>query len=181
MLHHRSPTPRLVALVSVLALAGASASCIDPVHDQAVADLGPEAKGVKEGEKHRPGQPCLTCHGGLGPGPDFVAAGTVYLTPTSTTGVEGVTVILNDAAGKSKRVETNEVGNFYIKEGEKDEGEKESKWNPVFPLSVRIEYGKDKATMYSRIGRNAGCGSCHKRDATGGPDHMPRVYVRATP
>lgn len=162
----------LISTLASLALALTSVSCIDPFHDQAVADLGPEAKGVEEGEEHRPGQPCLTCHGGLGPGPDFVAAGTVYLTPTSTTGVEGAVVVLKDAAGTEKRVETNEVGNFYVKEG---------KWRPVFPLAVRIEYGKDKATMYTRIGRNAGCGSCHKRDATGGPDHMPRVYVRATP
>ena len=42
-------------------------ACGDPVHDARVAALGDERPGVPAGPNHRPGQPCLACHGGDGP------------------------------------------------------------------------------------------------------------------
>ena len=52
---------------------------VDPVHDEQVAALGPEPAGESPGPLHRPGQPCLVCHGGLGPAhQSFSVAGTVF-------------------------------------------------------------------------------------------------------
>src|SRR5207249_3431097 len=46
----------------LLAALGGAIACGDPVHDDAVAALGPEAPGVRPGPTPRPGQPGLTCH-----------------------------------------------------------------------------------------------------------------------
>jgi hypothetical protein len=151
----------------VAAFAAASASCIDPVHADAVAALGPEPSREREGPRHRPGQPCLVCHGGEGPGPDFVVAGTVYAVRGGTKGLEGAVVVMKDATGREKRQETNEVGNFYLTERQ---------WSPVFPLTVHLEHRGDKKEMDTRIGRDGGCASCHRGD--GDPSHMPPVYMR---
>ena len=63
----------------LLIAAGAVFACGDPTHDRAVEVLGGEAPGVPEGPLHRPGQPCVTCHGDSGPASgEFSLAGTVY-------------------------------------------------------------------------------------------------------
>src|SRR5450432_160855 len=58
----------LAGTVLVCALVG----CGDPVHDTAVSALGPEAPGVPKGPLHRPGQPCVLCHGPQGSATTFL-------------------------------------------------------------------------------------------------------------
>jgi hypothetical protein len=142
------------------------ASCLDPVHSDAVDALGPEAAGVPEGPTHRPGQPCLTCHGGNGPGPDFAVAGTVYETRNGTTPLPNATVVLHDSAGTTRSTLTNSVGNFYLTAGQ---------WTPAYPMFAELDVGDITKKMETRIGRNGGCAECHRG---GGQAKMPPVYLK---
>jgi hypothetical protein len=174
----------LLALATALALFGA---CGNPAHDDAVAALGPEAPGVTPGPTHRPGQPCLTCHGGLGPASEqFSIGGTAYETqrlpladgaPASTSPpLVGATVQLTDSSeltdasdassgSATQTTTTNSVGNFFILE---------SDWAPVFPIGglaanhqIQICQGScasstvAKAYMTTAIGRDGSCADCH--------------------
>jgi hypothetical protein len=119
-----------VIVASVVAASGAlGLSCGDPVHDAEVAALGPEAPGIPRGPTHRAGQPCLTCHGGLGPGnPTFVTAGTVYIASFGSDAgalVDGSVTLQDDSTNPPFTATTNRVGNFYVTAGD---------WNPVFPI-----------------------------------------------
>jgi hypothetical protein len=150
------------------------AACFDPVHDDAVDALGPEKRGVRPGPNHRPGQPCLTCHGDQGPAePEFALAGTIYLARGVLEPVSGVTVHLVDAVDAGRDPRTNEVGNFFV--GKTD-------WTPVYPIRVELqdirsdEDGGTK-TMFSRIRAEGSCADCH-HDADAAPDHMPGVFLR---
>lgn len=150
------------------ALLALAACQLDPAHDDAVNALGGEAQGVRAGPLHRPGQPCLTCHTSKGPAPDFAVAGTVFDVRGSTTGLQGVTVTMTDAAGEVRRVNTNSAGNFYLQASE---------WNPAFPMHVQLDYpGEKTKPMDTRIGRNGGCGECHQ--GQGSTTKMPGVYLR---
>ncbi len=124
----------LLAAVIAPALAAAAAlSCGDPAHTNVVDSLGPEKPGVPPGPTHRPGQPCLACHGGSGPaGAQFSIGGTAYYKQvTADAGLDpsnalvNGTVTLTDAKGKTFSVQTNEVGNFFIRL---------SQWAPVNPI-----------------------------------------------
>lgn len=153
----------------ILAAALFYASCMNPVHDDAVEALGGEVRGIPRGPTHRAGQPCLTCHGGDGPGePDFVAGGTIYAVRGSSVPAPGVSVKLTDARGSTVATRSNQVGNFYVLARE---------WSPVFPLTVTISDGADEVPMQTPIGRDAACASCHR--GTGDAQHMPGVYVRS--
>ena len=69
------------AAAAALAAGVTLAACVDETHEEQVAALGGEAGGVSPGPLHRPGQPCLVCHGEAGPSSHtFVIAGTVYAT-----------------------------------------------------------------------------------------------------
>ncbi len=145
----------LVRTVSVaMALAALmSTSCFDPVHADAVDALGGEKGGERPGPTHRAGQPCLTCHGGAGPGsPEFAIAGTVYATRSGTEALTGAEVMLQDATGAKQTFATNRVGNFYVPK---------TTWNPSFPLVVRVDFGGKKAIMKTRIGGKGACAACH--------------------
>ncbi len=156
-------TPLVVLVAALLA------SCIDPTHDQAVAALGPEVAGVPRGPTHRAGQPCLTCHGGSGPGePEMAVGGTIYEVRGGTAPLEGVTVTLTDASGAQRTTSSNAVGNFYVFK---------SDWEPVFPLSVALAYGGERVEMMTPIGRDGACASCHR--GAGDRDHMPAVFMRS--
>ncbi len=144
------------------------ASCLDPVHEDAVTALGPEAPGIPEGLRHRAGQPCLTCHGGDGPGePDFAVGGTIYATRKGTEALEGAEVTLTDVTGATRTLVTNDVGNFRIRVED---------WKPIFPIKVKIAMGKETAEMETLINGNGGCNHCHRGD--GDATHVPRVYLR---
>jgi cytochrome c553 len=145
----------------VVALGAASACSTDPVHDDAVSALGPEAANIPQGQYHRAGQPCVVCHGSEGPAStQFSIAGTVFYGPATTSspiGVGNVTVQLEDDAQSKFSVTTNCVGNFWVAP---------SDWNPQFPVLVSIA-GQPQgqtltATMQSHIGRDPSCGGCHQ-------------------
>src|ERR1017187_10948970 len=105
----RSPARTLPALFALLALA----AC-DPVRNDAIASLGPEAPGVRRGPLHRPGQPCLLCHdGAIGDPQRFTVAGTVYETLGNQAPSVLASVVLTDANGSSVHLQTNAAGNFY--------------------------------------------------------------------
>jgi cytochrome c553 len=155
-------------LLLLLALASAPVACVDATHDAAVSKLGGETPGVPQGPLHRPGQPCVTCHGGEGPGEsEFSVAGTVYLFAYDpVVPAPAVTVVIQDINGVAVTIPTNEAGTFYI--SAKD-------WQPTFPLKTEIRFGKIKKQMQTNIGRTGSCGDCHQMDAT--PTSAGKVYV----
>ena len=135
-------------------------SCGNPALDPRIEALGDEKPGVEEGEFHRPGQPCLLCHGKYqGVEPEMSVAGTIYGTPASETPVEDVRVTLVDAQGETRTVKSNCIGNFFITR---------EQWDPLFPLHAEIEYalpGAPESTkrvvMSTRINRDGSCAGCH--------------------
>lgn len=150
-------------------LAALAACSLDPVHDEAVRDLGGEAPGVPTGPEHRPGQPCLVCHDGSTATPAFSVAGTVYGALDSPAPLAGVGVTLADATGAIRTASTNAAGNFFLAS---------SDWQPTFPLRVVVDYGGITAPMSTIVGRDGSCAGCHadppSRISAG------RVYVVAS-
>jgi hypothetical protein len=145
---------RSALLFTALALALAAASaCGDPVHDNEVAALGSEAPGVSPGPDHRPGQPCLVCHGGEGPASEqFSFGGTVYEIAGPTVGYGGATVKLTDVNKVEATATTNSVGNFYVLA---------SDYAPTYPVDVELDQGSYRNPMFTHIGRNGSCAWCH--------------------
>lgn len=145
---------------AVLGLGLALAGCGNPAIDQQVDALPPEVPGVPQSEFHRPGQPCLLCHGPYGGAkPEMSVAGTIFATPgKAPTPVGGVVVTITDSFGDVHTKTTNCIGNFFIKSDE---------WLPGFPLAAKIEYpslggtGTTPAYMSTRIGRDGSCAGCH--------------------
>jgi hypothetical protein len=137
----------------VACLAGAAAvSCLDPQHESAVTAMGPETSGGP-GPTHRPGEPCLVCHGGSGPASSqFSVAGTVYQAQTNQTPLNGGTVKLTDANGSTFTATTNEAGNFYVEQGA---------WAPVYPMRVAVTFNGTEADMSTHVGRDGSCATCH--------------------
>ncbi len=155
------------ALAALLALV--APSCESPVEDERIAAQGPELPNVEEGPEHRYGQDCMACHGGYGPGPEFVMAGTVFATPDGDVPVQGAVVVLTDAVGQTFRStsargednsgSTNCAGNFFIQARD---------FEPQYPVHVEVECplpggGTRRVVMGSRINREGGCGFCHTR------------------
>jgi hypothetical protein len=135
-----------------------AAGCGDPVRDDAIAALGGEAPGVKPGPLHRPGQPCVLCHGGSGPGESvFSIAGTVYENPADKIALPNALVKLIDSQGKTYDAATNCAGNFFVMETD---------YQPAFPVWVKLVFGQAGAgplevKMGSAIYREGSCGKCH--------------------
>ncbi|MDH5490828.1 MAG: hypothetical protein OEY14_02530, partial [Myxococcales bacterium] len=181
----RSPTNRLrldaLLLCGSLAAVGALGSaCLGSSPEEAAADaLGPDPfPGLGEdddegGPTHRPGQPCLVCHGeAYTPGEEiFVLAGTVYLREDDALGVPDVQVHVQDAAGHAFSVATNLTGNFMVRRTDRaevrdrGEGEVRIPWDLEYPLDVQIERGPDLQRMRSRIYREGSCSACHQAEA----------------
>ena len=197
-------------LPSLLAFAAALLTlpdaCANPVHDDAVTALGPEAPGVPPGPTHRPGQPCLTCHGGQGPaGVQFSIGGTAYenqrlplsdgAPAPASPPLVGATVELTDSSdlgdgsdgasspSATQTTTTNSVGNFFILE---------SQWAPVFPIGglgpsheIQICAGScasstvAKAFMITAIGRDGSCADCHSYPP--GPLSPGPLYLMSAP
>jgi hypothetical protein len=163
---------RALCSAGVAVALGGLVGCADPAHDAAVDALGPE-KG-SPGPQHRPGQPCVTCHGGSGPASaQFALGGTVYEAQSTTTGQAGVEVDLTDAKGASWHTTTNAAGNFYVRF---------SDWQPAYPVhNVQLNYPGLPAptTMTSHIGRDGSCADCHHDPAgNASPGH---VYLVVSP
>jgi hypothetical protein len=177
-----------LAFATAAALVGAAlcVSCFDPVHSDEVAAQGGEQAGVPTGRFHRPGQPCLVCHGGKGPGsPEFEIAGTVYmLRDNGSDPAAGAVVVITDSSSPPNTVKmrpSNNAGNFYL---EKD------RETLTYPLHVEINDSRivpDKEgspdggirAMVTPIGRNGGCAFCHVNNLPNDDraTHMPRVFL----
>lgn len=131
-------------------LATLAAACnVDPVHTAAVKALGPEVAGIPQGQYHRAGQPCLTCHGGEGPAKTvFSMGGTVFYGPAAGSnnpvGVGNATVALEDDSQAQFQTTTNCVGNFYVLPTD---------WpgHPAYPVLVTIA-GTPETTYVPRQG-----------------------------
>jgi len=137
----------------LLMLASLAMACsLDPVHDEAVADLGPEVAGIAEGPLHRAGQPCLVCHDGSTAQPAMSVAGTVNAVLGSSTPLAGASVSLTDITSSMFVAKTNAAGNFYVEPGA---------FRPVFPLHVEISFGGYTSIMTTIVGRNGSCAACH--------------------
>jgi hypothetical protein len=139
---------------NLLASAVLLATGCDPVHSAAVAALGGEAPGVRRGPLHRPGQPCELCHdGAFGDPQEFIVAGTIFLRSSGLEGVGEAAVALTDAVGSKYVASTNAAGNFYVVPSE---------WSPLYPIqSIVVSYTDLSATMYTDIGRQTSCATCH--------------------
>lgn len=165
----RSPVRHPLRSVGTLGLvltALAAACTTDPVHSDAVNALGPEISGIPQGQYHRAGQPCVTCHGSEGPASaQFTIAGTVFYGPANTanpTGVGNAMVTLEDDSQSVYTAVTNCVGNFWVTSDQ---------WpgHPQFPVKVTISgtVGTYSApSMQSQIGRTGSCADCHQYPTT---------------
>jgi hypothetical protein len=147
-------------LISFAALGLAGMGCSNPVTDARVDALGDEVPGVGESEFHRPGQPCLLCHGEYGRAdPLMSVGGTIFAAQTKDAApgipVGGATVTMWDSFGDSRSYKTNCMGNFWVP---KDD------WNPGFPIAVKVDCGPPggEHVMNSRVGRDGSCNRCHQ-------------------
>lgn len=149
------------SLAALLLLAG----CWPSLEEEAARDLGPEVG--EEGPTHRPGQPCLVCHGeDYSPGEKvFVLAGTVYERATDPRGLFGAEVRMTDAEDRGFSVLTNQAGNFMVSASGESEDEGEGylriPFRPTFPVRVEVHRGANVKVMRNVIGREGSCAACH--------------------
>jgi hypothetical protein len=154
-----------------------SLSCNDPVHDQEVAALGPEQG--PPGPLHRPGQPCLTCHGGAGPAKfQMGVGGTVYENQGGGDPAPGAVVQIEDIdgtiwTGQSSAFPTltaNAAGNFYLPA---------DNFAAHYPtqMTVTSQDGTVSQPMLTHVGRDGSCADCHT--LTEGPTSAGPVYLNA--
>lgn len=150
-------------------LLAAPVACVDVVHQQEVDALGPEQPGVPPGPTHRPGQPCLACHGGSGPAKlQFSVGGTVYDVQGQTQPAVNAAVQIEDVDGKTWTVFTNEVGNFFVTLRD---------FQPHYPTTntVTSADGKNSQAMGTLDNRDGSCADCHT--STPGPNSAGPVWI----
>jgi hypothetical protein len=163
----------LAVMVAGAVASLASVSCIDETHNEAVAALGPEVSGVSPGPQHRPGQPCLTGHGGSGPAKlQFSVGGTVYLNQGGGKPAPSASVQIEDILGSVWTVQTNDAGNFFVALTD---------FAPHYPTQMQVTSadGSLVLLMLTHVGRDGSCADCHTGAA--GQDSPGPVYVNATP
>jgi hypothetical protein len=150
-------------------IGAAALGCGDPIHDSSVDALGPEASNVPPGPMHRPGQPCLTCHGQEGPASvRFSLGGTVYDARGGGAPAVNAYVQTEDVMGNYWTVQTNAAGNFFV---EADH------FQPAYPIRMTVvssdmSVSQQMATSSSRDGS---CADCHAPSP--GPTSIGPVYV----
>ena len=155
--------------VVALGARGALAGCVDTTHDIEVQALGGEAAGVAPGPDHRPGQPCLVCHGGEGPASShFSVAGTVYSVEKESAPAVGAQVQVEDITGVAFPSPTNGAGNFYISAQD---------WQPTYPIQMQVSLGPANKQMLTHVGREGSCATCHT--SRPGPASPGPIYVAA--
>jgi hypothetical protein len=153
---------RLLVLAAFLLV-----GCEDATHDEQVQALGGETPGVPRGPLHRPGQPCLICHGGLGPASHpFSVAGTVYAVRSQSAPAVGAQVQIEDINGSLATATTNAAGNFYVPL---------VTWQPTYPTQMQVSLGGLSQQMATHAGRNGSCAGCHTSPQ--GPTSPGAVYV----
>ena len=151
---------RITALALLLA-----SGCSDPVRDGELDALGPEAAGIPPGPDHRPGQPCLACHGGQGPASLVMSfAGTVYGYLDSNEPAGGAVVHLLDAESRTYAIKTNCAGNFWIPA---------SDFVPKFPVKAGAQWGTATEAMRTILTLDGSCNACHTGpQSAGSPGHV---------
>jgi hypothetical protein len=161
-----------VLLLLGVASLPALASCVDETHEEDVKVLGPEDPSVPPGPLHRPGQPCVTCHGGSGPASQqFSIGGTVQLAIGQSMPAVGAMVSIEDITGAFGTTQTNEVGNFYITV---------QQWQPKYPLQPTVSLGNmTPQQMLTHIGRDGSCADCH--GPTPSPTSIGPIYATPPP
>jgi hypothetical protein len=150
----------------LLAVLGAAA-CFDAEHDTQVAALGPEVG--SPGPEHRPGQPCLVCHGGSGPASlTLSVAGTVYDTQGQTNPSVGASVQVEDVDGHIFVGTTNSAGNFFVTPDQ---------YAPHYPIQMQVTSpdGTVSQQMLTHSSRDGSCADCHY--APPGPTSAGPVWV----
>lgn len=163
----------------IIFAAAATIGCIgaDP-RDREPAVQGDFDDGDTE---HRPGQPCLLCHG-------FEIAGTVFglIDDPDDRGLEDVLVSLTDAEGFEFSALSNRAGNFMFSVDTglddirmRDRGRTTLPKHPVYPLEVTISRGGDEQDMKTKIWREGSCARCH--DRTPSAASVGRVYLFEDP
>lgn len=146
--------PRLALAAVGIAALGLLSCRYDPVPQEIMDDLGPETGG--EGDRHRPGQPCVVCHGPYGGvAPQMWFGGTLYTLDGDTLSpAKGVRVTFFDSSGNSTVAPpsacSNDAGNFYLPKEDVEE--------VAFPIKV----GVGSTAMTSLIGRDGSCATCHR-------------------
>jgi hypothetical protein len=151
-----------------IVVAAIACACGDPTHDDAVSALGPEAPGVRPGPMHRPGQPCLACHGGDGPGnPTMAFAGTVYSSDASETPVPNALVRVADADGRGYEVTTNCAGNFWAPADD---------FTLTFPANGAVTTPGAARVMLTHTNRAGSCSDCHGKEPS--PTTPGRLWVK---
>ncbi len=171
--------------LAVVASACVLASCLVPAPEW--DDPALQGDYYDGDEEHRPGQPCNRCHGdyfSLPPLPPWEVAGTVYgrIDDHEDDGVEGVEVMVTDAAGNEMAVLTNRVGNFMVEVDSgvgapSDEGKGVLKVPQAleFPLEVKIRLGDVEREMETKIWREGSCAHCH--GAAPSASSVGRIYL----
>ena len=164
----------LVARARPLAIGAVlvSVGCGDPVHDQLVTSLGAEDPSVAPGPTHRPGQPCLACHGDLGPAKlAFTIGGTAYAVQGKPLPLVGGIVQVGGQDGHSVNLTTNVAGNFFVTS---------SDFVPTYPTRnfVWSADAKQQAVMFSLANREGSCATCHSNPP--GPNSPGPVWLFAT-
>ena len=144
------------------------AGCNDATHDMQVAALGGEDPSVPKGPLHRPGQPCLVCHGGQGPASSqFSIGGTIYLANDSQMPASGATIDVEDINGSVGTTTSNEAGNFYIQA---------SQWQPTYPTLPSVSLGNMVQPMSTHVGREGSCAHCHADPQ--GPTSVGHIWLQ---
>ncbi len=110
-----------------------------------------------------PGEDCLRCHSGER-AQQWTLAGTLFSTPTAATdaGLEGASVLVTDANGRSLTLRTNGAGNFYTAE------------SLVFPLHVEVQQNGVSVGMAMAV-PSGGCNACHTQPPLNGAPG--RIYL----
>jgi hypothetical protein len=172
--------------VAVGTIALASACLVPSAQEEEPSVQGNFEDGDAE---HRPGQPCLLCHGEghfpIAPGESiFELAGTVYgdIDAPARAGLSDVEVIVTDASGAVYTGLSNRAGNFMF---QLDSGLSAPVRNRKgklrigaelqYPLEVKIRQGDLEREMKSKIWRNGSCSHCHGE--TTGRTSVGRVYL----
>jgi len=164
-----SPVRASLLVIVAAGVSTASVGCADEAHDEAVAALGPEQGGVSPGPLHRPGQPCITCHGGSGPAKQqFSIGGTVYDMQGQAAPSVGAKVQIEDVDGHWWDATTNAAGNFYVTLAE---------FEPHYPTQSTVSPadGAIPIAMVTHVSRDGSCADCHANPA--GPTSAGPVYA----
>jgi len=151
------------------------AGCTDPVAADRIADLPPDPSGREGGPLHRPGQPCLLCHGRdsnpLSGGPhNFVQAGTVFKYRDSPEPLAGAVVRLVDSEGAEIDLVSNCAGTFWVTGRDFD---------PVYPVWTDVRFGVVSVPMKTPVFREDSCADCHSDPP--GPASAGRVFFTTSP